>query len=577
MQAHKNNINTDMDTRMKLMLLVDYSEYYGDEKTIEYAKELIAKIPSSTLINYISGFNIHLYLNEQEGIVQNYLIHSLLEKMSKKDRNDWQKRTIDIRNCNNINPIYIWSYSNYLFYEVIFSIYNDLPCRDLTSKEARSFFDAYLIVNGIANSLIDPTKSDFEIAKENGNTEHLIISNFIHQRDFTSNLDFRNQIIRGVSFFKYLEGHSEYGNIIGDYYKLKGTVGYLDFFKTILLLIMKTHFTDKPNKRKQIVLIDKDDIEFGINIHMIDSLCINDSLVGDKFDLKLLWTKPLLKISEYQYYVLDINLLINQLYKSEVFEFGTFLKSIGNKTNFLSVKGKEFSEEIYFTNLINNSFPHLLKFFGSSCKNSKNEELCDVYLRDKNKVILFEFKDNLFNDSVKQKRDVEQTIKELDKKFFQNQYDSPKGISQLANAINDIFENGICFDRDSPEKVEIYPIVVYTDNALGMDGINLLYRDLFKELLNKPNHNIVVEDVAFINLSYFEMHEELFEAHSIDIFTLLKEYNKHTEITEYKLAPFEVFSRFYLRKTNAPDMPNSKRFQETIKIITEHKSERYGY
>lgn len=567
-----NNKEANMDTRMRLMLLVDYAEYYGNEKTIEEAKELIKEIPSSTLINYISGFNIHLYLNEQDGKVQNYLIHSLLEKMSKKDRDDWCKKTIDIRDRNNINPIYIWSYSNYLFYDIIFRTYNNLPCRDLTPTEARSFFDAYLIINRIANNLVDPAKTDFEIAKETGNTEHVIISNFIQQRDFTSNLDFRNQITRGMSFFKYLEEHQEYGKVIADYWDVKNTSGYLDFFKTILFLIMGTNFTGDAGKRKQIVLIKKEDIEFGVNINTIDSLCINNYLSPEKFELKLLWTKPLLKISEYQYYVLDINLLMNQLYKSQVFEFGAFLKSIGSKTNFLSIKGKEFSEEIYFNSLIHDSFPYLLKFFGSLCKNSKNEELCDIYMRDNNKVALIEFKDNLFNDLVKQNRDSKQTIKELDKKFFQNQNESPKGISQLANAVNDIFDNKISFDKKIPEKIEIYPIVVYTDNALGMDGINFLYKDSFKALLNKPNSNITIENVVFINLSYFEVHEELFEAHSIDIFNLLKEYNNHTEKTEYKLTPFEVFSRFYLRKINAPNLPDSKKFQEAIKKITEFKA-----
>ena len=47
-----------MDTRIKIMLSVDYKEYYGIEKTIEDANNLIKNIPSSTLINYISGFSL---------------------------------------------------------------------------------------------------------------------------------------------------------------------------------------------------------------------------------------------------------------------------------------------------------------------------------------------------------------------------------------------------------------------------------------------------------------------------------------------------------------------------------------
>jgi len=41
-------------------------EYYGFSKTLEDAKNLIRNIPSETLINYISGINLNLYLLEND-------------------------------------------------------------------------------------------------------------------------------------------------------------------------------------------------------------------------------------------------------------------------------------------------------------------------------------------------------------------------------------------------------------------------------------------------------------------------------------------------------------------------------
>ena len=53
-----------MDTRISLFLLLDYKTYYGVDKTLDDAVELIRDIPSATLINYVSGFNANLYLSD---------------------------------------------------------------------------------------------------------------------------------------------------------------------------------------------------------------------------------------------------------------------------------------------------------------------------------------------------------------------------------------------------------------------------------------------------------------------------------------------------------------------------------
>lgn len=123
-----------MDTRRRLITLVDYHEYYGEDKSIDDAVALIANIPSLSLINYISGFNIQLYLKEDDGNIQFKLIDLLL---------GCQERSIIDEYCTNVQklgnenrmPIFFYRYSNYRFYDLIFSIFNNQECRDLTSEE----------------------------------------------------------------------------------------------------------------------------------------------------------------------------------------------------------------------------------------------------------------------------------------------------------------------------------------------------------------------------------------------------------------------------------------------------------
>ena len=80
------------DTRMRVFLLLDYNEYYGHDKSFEDAKELIKDIPSGALLNYIAGFNVNLYLNENNddtGKIQFMLVSNLLDKCDKESRDKW--------------------------------------------------------------------------------------------------------------------------------------------------------------------------------------------------------------------------------------------------------------------------------------------------------------------------------------------------------------------------------------------------------------------------------------------------------------------------------------------------------
>ena len=175
-----------MDTRIQLYQLAEYSELYGVKQNIEYVKDLLKDIPTTTLINYISGFNIFLYLNDQEYELQKKILNNLLNKMTTSDRSDILNRIKQAESKVNAQYIFFWNYSNALFYDLIFQIHNNLPCRDLTSIETKRFFDAYLIINEQANNEIDTNNKDFQDALNGLGFEDITVANFMQQRDYTS-------------------------------------------------------------------------------------------------------------------------------------------------------------------------------------------------------------------------------------------------------------------------------------------------------------------------------------------------------------------------------------------------------
>jgi len=228
-------------------------------------------------------------------------------------------------------------------------------------------------------------------------------------------------------------------------------------------------------------------------------------------------------------------------------------------------------EDIYLPSVLDICFSDYIRFYGDSCTNSNKDELCDAYLRDSNKICLIEFKDVLLNASIKNSADKESLLSEFDKKFVANETKRPKGITQLINAIKDIAFSPISFDESaSKENLEIYPAIVYTDLSFGAEGINKIYKEKFRKELKKLNlKNIVVKDVTFINLSFFEIREDYFASNLLNLFDMLNAYHKHTEDSNYNLTSFEVFSRFYMNEYAPQDLgPTSSFLAHMNNILT---------
>lgn len=561
------------DTRTRIFLLLDYKEYYGQEKSLQDAQKLIEGIPSATLLNYISGFNVHVYLREQtveEGKIQFMLVDSLLGKCGPQARQKWVS-VVKAQQEAGYTPIMFWNYTNLLFYSLIFSKFNKLPTRDLTGDEAQRVWDAYLILNYIANEKIMVEAVDIQNAAAQEKVEDVVMPAFLYQRDYISSTDFTNQITRGIKFFQYLEGHTRYSSLMEKYYRSKNISGYLRMFKNLLVLFAETNIGNKLKQRKQLVNIREYQHHNEVDFNFLDVLSINKSIDSYKQDLSfgLLRNKFLYKLDDFKYLILDVNFLLDQFYKSQVFSFNTFLKQQGVKGDFLAEKGKKFTEEVYLPEVLKSCFPHLTTFFGNDCVNSSKEELCDAYIRDENKICLIEFKDILLNATVKNDGGKGTLFPELDKKFMANQQNRPKGITQLANAVRDVEENALSFDAAVPHaEIEIYPVILYTDNTFGSDGINKLFKEKFRTIIEGMNlRNVAVKEVTFINLSFFESREVYFSKRQMQLFALLDEYHQHTAQPDYSLTPFEVFARFYTEKYVPEDLGSSQAFKVATKAI----------
>jgi|GEM_PF-4738550 hypothetical protein len=566
-----------MDTRVRMYLLLDHKEYYGVDKTIEDAIELIRSIPSVTLLNYLSGFAVNLYLHDNDeytGKIQFMLVSSLLDKCETSVQQKW---VLEVKKQaeKGFTPMMFWNYSNLLFYGLIFKTFNNHSSRDLTGGEAKKVFDAYLIINGIVNNKIQIEEEAIKKANEANKIEDVTIPSFIYQKDYASSVDFSNQVTRGVAFFKYLENDPKYKELVLEYYKSKNVHGHLRLFKNLMVLFTEINVGKDLVKRNQLANLQEYFIGKEVDLAYIDTLCINTEIASYREDesFGILRNKFLFKLNQFQFFILNVNFLLDQFYKAQIFSFNAFLKSKNIKGEFLSEKGKNFTEGIYLPTVLDTCFPRYTRFYGDSCINSKKDELCDAYLREGNKICLIEFKDVLLNASIKNSADKEKLFAELEKKFLANQANKPKGVTQLLNAVEDIEYNSVSFDNSVPKaNLEIYPVIIYTDTTFGIEGVNKYFKEKFTIGINNLKlQNVVVKEVTFINLNYFEIHEDYFNQNYLDIFKVLNGYFGHTKDVNFALTPFEVFSRFYLNTYIPENLGSASSFQKHIRSIINAK------
>lgn len=551
-----------MNTSLKIFQLLEYKDFYGEKKHLNDAIKLIEDIPSVTLLNYISGFMIHGYLHDNDentGKIQFELVNSLLNKCSEETRMLWVK-TITKFKEEYVDPIFTWSLSNLHFYDLIFSNFNNLNSRDLKTSEAKNVFDTYLIINQQVNA---QTTVEEEVNFDNKNEDEIkdfVVAKLMYQRDYMSSLDFRNQVQRGDAFFNYIKPHTKYSKLGAKYLLNKGVANFEEMFRTLLVIFTQSFGNGSNEGRRQLIDISESVKHNFINLDFIQSLCINSYINSYKIDISFLSIRNhfLYQVSQYKFILLNVNFLYDHFFNSHVFAFHNFIKKETKQSDFLSVKAKEFMEETYLPKVLNECFPNDITFFSNELESSDNTELCDGYIRRQDKLCLIEFKDVLLNARIKNSTSIEDIKTELDIKFKANQKGKSKGVTQLANALKKLEQGYDEIDADfaSLNNPEIYPIIIYTDKSFGQEGLNAIYRkELNSQLADIPFENLLVKDLIFINLNFFEMRSHYFNNNNLDFYDMLDKYLEHIKTSENSLTSFEVFARHYTNKYNIIDLP----------------------
>jgi hypothetical protein len=224
-------------------------------------------------------------------------------------------------------------------------------------------------------------------------------------------------------------------------------------------------------------------------------------------DFKILRDKPLLKVSDNIYCPLHLNFFIDKIYYGLIWDF--YYSSSINKVfdkfqDYLQRLGTIVEKEIFYKH-IDKCFPNrfIKKVNGSQYTSI---EYSDYYIRDGKKIFVFEFKNSIVKSSIKYAHSFDDIEKEIKTKLY---YDSnsrqDKGVKQLKKVILKIKHNKLDFDKYDGTllgKLQIYPIIVYTDSFFSIDGISHLVNGLFRNEINSDAEcfDLKIKDLILISM-----------------------------------------------------------------------------
>lgn len=110
--------------------------------------------------------------------------------------------------------------------------------------------------------------------------------------------------------------------------------------------------------------------------------------------------------------------------------------------------------------------------------------------------------------------------------------------------------------------------MIYTDLSFGYEGVNKILKRKFSELISpKQFIKLNVKSITFINLRYFEVHEDYLRQGLINFLEMIDGFSFSYRKWKHSTTPFEVYGRFYLKANVKKELGKPSFMMEVIKEI----------
>lgn len=406
------------------------------------------------------------------------------------------------------------------------------------NERNREKFDSYAIksIGDMKGELRYPA---FSVASNFFQFEYL---NFLPAEVFVT------QMIKAIYLFRFLS-QERTQSLLNAFFKRFGRESWEDYLKSYLPLAISI-LTKKKEGHLDIIVIPGDSFEKDCAFLDMHSLEENEEFDG--FDFKKTRATPFCKIEEGKYRVIYHLFALEKIFTGVYF----LLKEVNERLvlpdkipDLRRLFTSDFSEEYLLYKVNAQCFPK--KWIHLSGKEMRLQGMNaepDYYIRFKNKVFLFENKDNLINAEVKESCDFQLLEPELAKRF---RYETTsKGVKngavrQISQNIRRILNNN--FQADSNlihATVAIYPILVVHYNQFNTVGLNKFVNGWFQEELEiLKAEGLEITNVWPLTIVFIDtliIYQDYLLSRQLRLEDLIKKYWELNEVATY-IEPFSIF------------------------------------
>lgn len=415
-----------------------------------------------------------------------------------------------------------------------------------TQSEAESevnIFKAYLVLNE-QNTARDEVASK---STENLPTDYkhsaLILAQTLPYFDiehFNVAEQFTCQLIKAALLFKFLEENERTSTLLQEFLNHFGCESWKEYLKRLIPICGS--IIQKKNEGLLTINL-KDDEKREDNIEFLDKfiLPVDEDITDIEF--RTIRSSPLAKILGNQYLVIYDLFIFEKIFKGLYFTLNSINRSLPKETqisNFRSFYGDNFSEKSLFYSTINRIFNgRYIQYTGSELLDSGMTAEPDYYIRNGNKVLLFESKDFLLNADIKSSSDYNLIEAELAKKLYKDGKNN-KAILQLLNNVKRLLAKKFSVDTAYKESsLRIYPIIIVHDKQCIVPAINVLLNRWYEdELVKLDKEGFEVQNVRPVTIMSIDTllyNENVLAGRKLDLSRVIDDYHKQTIIKKKKV------------------------------------------
>ncbi len=296
-------------------------------------------------------------------------------------------------------------------------------------------------------------------------------------RKNTISREYVRQVVKCMAFFEFAAKDEIFAKLMPTFLDDYGIVKWEQYPLAFLSVLALTDFKEG--------IVNFDNLQTDTQEccrKAIDRVSVSyDKLIPkkDNPDYKFFRDRPMIKVSEKEYFISNVGFTIGKIYDSLYFQFlDYYIKGGGNSKRFLQHFTTVFSEGQLLSqtlkNICGSQYEVILDDPACTAINSKVSSPPDFYIRLGNVVILFELKDIKMKAWTREYGNVE----DYASFFYEHLVDDGKrkiGVGQLLRQIKRIKTNNFVWDKNCPQDSRIYPVVVLADYRQTASGLkNLL-------------------------------------------------------------------------------------------------------